>query len=295
MALCSGVALAATLPVLPAGAAPAADPSLGVHITSTSQWGPDSEAGNEHLVGEVVNGGRFIVDSVQVAMDLLDGTGRVLDSERVTTNASQLFPGERASYENFRKVPAGYKSYRVTGVTASVSLRRPNHMIEIRANPPTTDGFGQTTISGIGINRGNDVIDTPKVNFTLLDGAGKIVAAQFTFIFPSDQQPRGPGGQGPFRLTLTRGTPAFASFRTLAEDPNPTEPISQLNVTQVPSSSNLAPAAVPGAATTTSSTTAPRARAASSALATTGLPALPVVGGTLLVALAGVLGLRRRG
>jgi hypothetical protein len=200
-----------------------ATPSLAV--VSASQWGPDL-AGEEHVVGQLVNNGPGVASDVEVDLNFYNSANQLLGTDFTYATVNNLNPGERSPFEDIFTAPAGYNHASITYVTSSPYTSAPNHYFTTTVTNSYRDSIGDTHIIGTVRNNNTTTAQNVDLVFTFLNGTGRTVATDFTYVnTPSFGLAAGQTASfEEIALTDDPTFPAFTSYAILTESSSPPSP-----------------------------------------------------------------------
>ncbi len=171
---------------IPAADTQAAQPNA-VSISSTNAF-VDSY-GTYHVVGEVINNTSEVVSSIELSVEIKDGTGTSLikdDSGNITPSTKispmlySLAPGEATpfeyTYETSQGLPASYNVTLLgqqTGTANRATLKTENVQL-------VDDGSGWYYLTGELVNTGSQWAHINSMAGAVLDDSRKILSADWT-------------------------------------------------------------------------------------------------------------------
>jgi len=182
------------------------------------------------VVGEVRNDTAGNVRSVRVTATYHDGSGGVLGTASAYTKHSILVPGRKSPFLILYEPPAGYAGYDLA-VTYSATDLTPAPQLLLRSVRQIPDEPGWLTLIGEVENPAASNVEYVEVFLTLYDAGGKVLNLGSAYLWIEVLTP---GQRAPFRIYVSAGPVAFASYGVSTEaDPTIYDPLNlrSLNVT----------------------------------------------------------------
>jgi hypothetical protein len=182
-------------------------------------------AGDEHVVGELINNGPGVASDVEVDLAVYDSANHLLDSGSTYASVMDMNPGERSPFEAVFPRQAEYDHAYITGITVSPYPNRPNHFFTTTVTNTYRDPAGYTHIVGTVRNNNMTTAKFVELDFTFYNAAGTTVATDFTYAKTVDLTA---GQTSSFEEILLTDDPKFPPYTKSAiltqssSPPNPT-------------------------------------------------------------------------
>ncbi len=167
------------------------------------------------VVGEIINDGKDPVKSVEVKVNFIGATGKVIDSNMATAAVDMIPPGQRSPFMIVGSADYAntITSYELQIVNFAKAQNKPA-LLQIVSTSEFSDGVSEVSIRGDVKNIGGTASASTKVHATFYDDSGRVIGYSSASADPNTIVP---SGKASFEMKIRERVPLIQSYTLYAE------------------------------------------------------------------------------